>query len=61
MNFVRYLGGLAYNVTTFCQDPIQKESFVETFGTKKRITFELYDHTKGDPGYYNRTRNDDGS
>lgn len=57
----RYLEGLADNVTAFCKDPTQKEAFVETFGAKKRITFEVYDHTKGDPGYYNRTRNDNGT
>lgn len=52
---------MAENVTAFCKDPIQREAFVETFGTNKKITFELYQHTKGDPGYYNRTRNDNGT
>jgi hypothetical protein len=55
-----YLGGLADHVTRFCQDPIQKESFVETFGSAKRITFGIYEPEEGDYRYV-RTRNDNGT
>ena len=50
----------ADNVATFCADAIQKESFIETFGSAKRITFELYQPEEGDYNY-SRTRSDNGS
>lgn len=53
-----YLEGLASNIKRFCQDPIQKEAFVEAFGTAKRISFEIYDESLGG---YSRTRNDNGT
>ena len=37
----RYLSGLASNVETFCKDPIQKESFVETFKERHTIAVVL--------------------
>jgi len=55
-----YLGGLASNIVSFCKDDIQKESFVETFGSAKRITFEFYEKKSGEYGY-SRTRNDNGT
>jgi hypothetical protein len=55
-----YLGGLASSIESFCKDPIQKESFVESFGSAKRITFEIYDPEEGDYSYV-KTKNDNGS
>jgi hypothetical protein len=55
-----YLGGLSSSIESFCKDPIQKEAFVEAFGSAKRITFELYDPEEGDYSYVN-TKNDNGS
>ena len=56
----RYLGNLADNVVDFCKDAIQKEAFVDLFGTTKRISLELYEPAKGE-NVYNRTRNNAGT
>lgn len=52
----RFLENFVGEVTKFCKDDLQKESFVEMFGTKKQIVFELYEAPSGS----NRTRNDGG-
>jgi nitrate reductase NapAB chaperone NapD len=39
--FDYYIGGLANNIVTYCKDPIQKESFVESFGERKQIVFVI--------------------
>lgn len=56
-----YLGGLADNITSFCKDPIQKESFVEAFGTAKRITFVIVELGEDEESFYVKTKNDSGS
>jgi len=55
-----YLGGLASSVETFCKDPIQKEAFVEAFGSTHRISFVIQEQEEGDSSYV-RTKNDNGS
>jgi hypothetical protein len=55
-----YLGGLADNVTSFCKDPIQKESFVEAFGSTHRISMAIVELEEGE-SFYTKTKNDNGS
>ena len=38
-----YLKSLSENITSFVKDPIQKESFVETFGERKTISIKIHD------------------
>lgn len=52
-----YLKALAANVVTFSKDNIQREAFVETFGTRKLISFRLIEETapKSKSQYYSVT------
>lgn len=50
---------LVYQIEKFCKDPIQKESFVEAFGEKKRLTLVAADEV-GSYGYVG-TKNDNGT
>jgi len=36
-----YLDGLSNSIKSFCADPIQKESFIESFGERKAISFNI--------------------
>lgn len=40
-----YLGGLAKNIAKFCEHPIKKEAFVDSFTTRRTITFKVHDET----------------
>lgn len=51
---------MADSIVDFSKDDLQKEAFIDLFGTTKRIALELYEPAKGE-NQYNRTRNDNGT